>query len=235
MRRIAALALALPALAAAAACTDFATPAELTKPTILAVVADPPVVAPGESAVLDTVVVDATGVLTGLTQRHKLVETYTGVPPMGTLDTSGGELRYIAPDPLPPLPESTPALDSVQIDVDSPDGTVLRTIKVMLVTDAIATENPVISRLTVNGADALAGPVTVARNAEVALDVATEPAAGEDARFAWYTSAGLIEKYQSTPTELVASEDALSAGWLFVVVRDGVGGVAWHGVQVIVE
>ena len=32
---------------AAAACTDFATPAELTKPTILAVTAEPPVVAPG--------------------------------------------------------------------------------------------------------------------------------------------------------------------------------------------
>ena len=88
--------------------------------------------------------------------------------------------------------------------------------------------------LRANDADGLAGPLTLARNTPVAIDVAIEPAAGEDARFAWYSSAGEIERYQSTPAELVAAEDA-GRGWLFVVVRDGLGGVAWHGVEVTVE
>lgn len=227
---------ALPVLLAlAAGCTDFATPAELTKPTILAITAEPPVVAPGASSVLETIVVDGTGVLGGLTQRHALVETYPGVPPMGRLDDSGGVLRYVAPDPVPELPDDAPPIDSVQIDVDTPTGT-LRAIKLMLVTDAAVTANPVINRLVIGDVDALAatGPIVLAREQAVQIDVGTEPPAGDDARFAWYASAGGIERYQSTPTELVAAEEARS-GWLFVVVRDGAGGVAWHGVPVTVE
>lgn len=216
----------------AAACTDFATPAELTKPTILAITADPPIVAPGASAQLTTVVIDANGVMAGLTERHSLVETYPGVPPMGRVETTEGGARYVAPDPVPPLPENAPPIDSVQIEIDTPEGT-LTAIKVMPVA-AVTASNPVISRLTVGGSDALAGPVTLAREAAVAIEVAIEPPAGEDARFAWYTSAGLIEKYQSTPAELVAAEEA-KQGWLFVVVRDGLGGVVWHGVEVTVE
>lgn len=235
-RRLASAALA-PAIIAllAAGCTDFATPAELTKPTILAITAEPPVVAPGASAVLETVVVDGSGVLDGLTQRHALVETYPGVPPMGRLEDDGGVLRYVAPDPVPALPDDAPPLDSVQIDVDTPAGT-LRAVKLMLVTDAVATANPVISRLTIGDTDVIAapGPIVLARETAVAIDVAIDPPAGDDARFAWYSSAGLIERYQSTPSELVAAEDA-RGGWLFVVVRDGLGGVAWHGVPVTVE
>lgn len=237
-RRLASAAAPLAAVLAAvlaAGCTDFATPAELTKPTILAITAEPPVVAPGASSVLETVVVDGTGVLDGLTQRHALVETYPGVPPMGRLEDDGGVLRYIAPDPVPELPDDAPPLDSVQIDVDTPAGT-LRAVKLMLVSSAVTTANPVISRLRVGDTDALAatGPIVLAREAAVALDVAIEPPAGDDARFAWYSSAGLIERYQSTPSELVGAEEARS-GWLFVVVRDGVGGVVWHGVPVTVE
>jgi hypothetical protein len=231
MRRLAVL-LTTGLLALAAGCTDFATPAELTKPTILAITADPPIVAPGASSVLDTVVVDRNGVMDGLTQRQVLVETYPGIAPMGRLEETGGEVRYVAPDPVPELPENTLPLDSVQIDIDTPDGT-LRAVKVMVVADTTSA-NPTLSRLTINGADALAGPVTLERNAKVAVDVGTDPAPGEDARFAWYSSVGEIEKYQSNPTELVASEDA-GSGWIFVVVRDGVGGVAWRGVQVTVQ
>jgi hypothetical protein len=215
-------------------CTDFATPAELTKPTILAVTADPPIVAPGASADLTTVVVDGSGVIAGLTQRQMLVETYPGVPPMGRLEVEGDTVRYIAPDPVPPLPENAPALDSVQIDIETPDA-VLRTVKVMGV-QAGTFANPVLARFTVNGVDALTAtaPITLARNAAVTIDVAIDPPATDMARFAWYSSAGLIEKYQSTPTELVAAEVA-SQGWLYVVVRDGALGVVWRGVEIVVE
>ncbi len=224
---------ALAALAAlAAACTDFATPAELTKPTILAVVADPPVVRPGEAATLTTIVVDADGVLAGLPTRHALIETYPGVAPMGALADDGGTVRYLAPDPVPTLPQGAPPLDSVQVEVDTADGTLLA-LKVMAVLPTTAA-NPTLARLTVGDADALAGPVTLPRGATVTLEVATEPAAGDDARYAWYASAGAIEYYQSTPTELVV-RDQPGPAMIYVVVRDGQGGVAWRAVAVEVQ
>lgn len=222
------------ALLLAAGCTDVAGPAELTKPTILAITAEPPIVAPGASAELTAIVVDGSGAIAGLTQRQKLVVTYPGVPPMGRLEEDSGTVRYIAPDPVPPLLAAEPALDSVQIDIETPDE-ILRTIKVLGV-QAGTFANPTLARFTVNGVDALTatGPITLARNAPVTIDVAIEPAATDLARFAWYTSVGLIEEYQSTPTELVASAVAVE-GWLFVVVRDGALGLVWRGVEIVVE
>ena len=43
-----------------------------------------------------------------------------------------------------------------------------------------------------------------------------------------------IVKYQSNPTTMTAAEDA-GAGWLFIVARDGKGGMAWRGVEITVE
>ena len=229
--RVPARALALAALASvvagAAGCTDFASPAELPRPTILAVVAEPPVVAPGQTTQLSVAVADASGPLTP-TVRWSLVETYRGVPPMGTLAGA----TYTAPDPVPALPPNAPPIDSVQLEVDV-GGTTLTALKAVPVLD-VARANPTLTTFTVGDGDALAGPLTVARGATLALTVAIDPPAGEDARYAWYSSAGAIEKYQSNPTTMIAAEDA-TTGWLFVVVRDGLGGVAWRGVEVTVE
>lgn len=214
--------------AAAAGCTDFATPAELTKPTILAITAEPPVVAPGGTAELAVVVADGDGVITGLPTGWALVETYRGVPAMGTLTGS----TYTAPDPIPSLPANAPPIDSVQLTIDTGAAT-LTAIKVIPVA-TVEAANPVIGSFTIGAAEALAGPITVARDASLELTVLTDPPAGDDARFAWYSSAGLIARYQSNPTTLVAAE-AATTGWVFVVVRDGKGGVAWHGVEVTVE
>lgn len=215
-------------LLGAAACTDFATPAELTKPTILAVTADPPVVAPGAHTELSVVVVDGTGVLTSLPTRWQLVETYRGVAPMGTLAGS----TYTAPDPIPTLPANALPVDSVALEVDTAIGT-LAAIKAVPVA-SVAAANPVIAAFTVGTGDALAGPLTVARGATLDLSVVSDPPAGDNARFAWYSSVGAIERYQSTPTTMIAS-DVATTGWVFVVVRDGQGGVAWRGVEVTVE
>ncbi len=217
---------------AAAACTDFASPAELTKPTILAVIADPPVVQPGAQATFETIVVDANGVLGPLPTRHTLIETYPGVPPIGRIEEDAGGARYIAPDPVPPLPGNAPPLDSVSVAIDGPEGT-LTAIKVMAVLPTTAA-NPTIASLTIGDGDALAGPVTVARGAAVALAVTSDPPAGDDARFAWYSSAGEIAYYQSTPTEMIAAEEP-GMRMLYVVVRDGRGGVAWRAVQIEVQ
>lgn len=212
---------------AVAGCTDFATPAELTKPTILAITAEPPVVAPGQTTELAVAVADGSGLLE-VAPRWSLVETYRGVPPMGSLASS----TYTAPDPVPTLPPNAPPIDSVQLELDV-GGTTLTAIKVVPVVEA-ARANPAIEAFTVGAGDALAGPLTVPRGATLDLAVTTDPAAGEEARYAWYSSAGAIEAYQSNPTTMVASDEA-KTGWLFVVVRDGLGGVAWRGVEVTVE
>ena len=213
---------------AAAGCTDFASPAELIKPTVLAVIAEPPVVAPGEDTQLTAVVADGSGELTGLPMRWSLVETYRGVPPMGTLTGS----TYTAPDPIPALPANAPPIDSVRLEVDT-GVTTLVNVKFVAV-GAVDLTNPTISSFTVGSAEAAAGPITVARGAALDLAITADPPLTDDARFAWYSSAGEIVKYQSNPTTMTAADDA-GAGWLFVVVRDGKGGMAWQGVEITVE
>ncbi|HVV83204.1 MAG TPA: hypothetical protein VHE35_08990 [Kofleriaceae bacterium] len=225
---LAAAAAIVGAAAAGAGCTDFATPAELTKPTILAVIAEPPIVAPGAQTELSVAVVDGTGVLMDLPARWSLVETYRGVPPMGTLTGS----TYTAPDPIPTLPPNAPPIDSVQLEVDTSAGT-LTAIKAVPVASVDAA-NPTIDTFTVGASDALAGPITVTHGATLDLDVVTDPPATADARYAWYSSVGDIEQYQSNPTTMIAADQAKS-GWMFVVVRDGKGGVTWRGVAVTVE
>ena len=74
----------------------------------------------------------------------------------------------------------------------------------------------------------------VARGATVALAVTTTPATTADARFAWYTPVGDIKLYQSNPCELAVPMDAVS-GPLIVVIRDGLGGVAWRQIAVTVN
>ncbi len=216
-----------------AACTDFATPASLEKPTILAVTAEPPVVAAGEASRLDTVVVDGSGVLIGLTRTYALIETYPGVAPLGRLEEDDLGVRYIAPDPVPARPGNPPPLDTVQITIDGVGATPLTAIKVMVIAP-ISTRNPVITGLTIGPSDGMTGTVVVRRGETLPLMVVTDPPPGDQARFAWYTIAGTIERYQSNPAELVVDDEAES-GWLFVAVRDGQGGVAWRGTELSVE
>ena len=219
---------------ATAACTDFATPAQLEKPLILAITADPPLVVAGGQSQLDAVVVDGDGVKTGLTTRYRLIETYDGVAPIGRLDDSAAPVRYLAPDPVPSLPGNAPPIDTIEVTIDGlPDGP-LTALKVMGVAP-VETANPRITALTIGDGDGLAeGPLTVRRGDRRALTLTVDPPPSDDASFAWYTVAGTIEKYQSNPCELVVGDEARS-GWLFVVVRDGLGGVAWRGVELRVE
>ncbi len=219
------------AVATLGACAEFATPAELTKPTVLAVIADPPLVAPGASSALEVVVAGPDGPLVPASTSWRLIETFPGVPPFGEVvpgDT--GTATYQAPDPVPDLPENVPPVSSVEVTVSAGDEQIV-VVKAMVVTD-LEGANPTIDTLAVG--DAVAGDaVEVAAGAAVYLDVGVDPPVGDDATFAWYSTVGAIERYQSNPTELIALDEAKD-GWIFVVVRDGRGGVAWRGVEVSV-
>ena len=208
---------------AAAACTDFATPNQLDKPLIVAVVSDPPIVRPGGTAALSVVVADATGVLTAPPATWAMIETYPGVAPLGAVTGDATGATYTAPATLPDRGD-IPPVDTVAVTVGTAAGP-QTAIKAMGVVD-VASANPTLTGLTVAGADALGG-ATVTRGSTVALELTTDPPLTDDARFAWYTPVGDIKYYQSNPCDLVVPMDA-TTGPLIVVVRDGQGGVAWH-------
>lgn len=224
--------LAAVVLVTAVACTDFATPNLLEKPTIIAVVSDPPVVAPGQTATLSVVVADATGVIT-VPATWSLVPAFPGVAPMGAVEKSaaGEDAVYTAPDPVPDRGMSIPPVDAISVTVETADGprTALKAMPV-LATGAL---NPTITSIMVAGTSVGAEPMVVNPGATYPLQVEVSPAATEDARFAWYSPLGEIAQYQSNPCELVVDEDA-TTGPLIIVVRDGVGGVAWRQVQLAV-
>lgn len=215
---------------ATTACTDFATPNQLERPTIIAVVSEPPVVRPGQTAELSVVVADATGVLTAPPATWALVEAFPGVAPLGTIDGDATGATYTAPATVPDRGD-IPPLDAATVTVETTDGP-LTAVKGVGVVE-LAAANPTITALTIDGADATAG-VTVTRGGTYALAITTDPAPGEDARFAWYSPVGDIAKYQSNPCELVVPMDATS-GPLIIVMRDGVGGVAWRQVALTVQ
>ncbi|MEZ4365648.1 MAG: hypothetical protein R2939_05100 [Kofleriaceae bacterium] len=220
-------------LFAAAGCTDFATPAQLATPQLIAVVAEPPVVRPGQTSALTAVVAGPDGVVTGLTPRWSLVESFPTVPPMGTVSADGDGARYAAPAEVPERPEGVPPIDTVRLEVDvTVDGAprTLAALKVMGVVDVDA-ENPTIRVVDAAGAEVTA--LTAAVDAPLALAIEPDPAPTEDARFAWYATVGEIEAYQSNPTELTAAEPG--AGTVIVVYRDGAGGVAWRELPITVE
>jgi hypothetical protein len=229
----------LPALVLAVllgGCADFATPAELAKPTVLAIVAEPPLVAPGEATRLSVILAGPDGPMVADRVDWSLAETFAGIPPFGTIEVAPGEppgtATYTAPDPLPELPEGYLPITSVAVHVAAGD-TEIDSIKALVVTD-VPGANPAITVLAVGGAVVAPGAaVTLEAGGSYDLDVGVDPPPGEDAAFAWYSTVGEIDQYQSNPCELVTAE--AEDGWLFVVIRDGRGGVAWRGLPVTVE
>lgn len=227
-------ALGLPLLAMLG-CTDFATPADLEVPTIIAVVAEPPIVRPGAATRVSVLVVGPDGALAGLTPRWSLIESFPTVPVMGTLTTDGADAIYQAPAEVPPRPANVPPVDTLRLEVDVPDGDgggthTLTAVKAIGVLPQDAA-NPTLRVLGPDGEDAttLRGPAADG----VPLEVALTPAATDDTRYAWYSTVGTIADYQSNPATLTG--EAPGTGTVFVVVRDGVGGVAWRAVDVVLE
>jgi hypothetical protein len=229
------MAVLLPAATWVGACTDFATPAQLAAPTIIAVVAAPPIVAPGQQTEVSVVVAGPDGRLMDLTPRWTLVESFPTVPPMGTLLVEGDVATYQAPEQVPPRPEDVPPVDTLRLEVDVPDGDggtrTLAAVKAIAVL-AEPTANPTLTILDGDGAEV--SELRASPGEALALSLGVAPAPTASARYAWYATLGEIEDYQSSPTELVAPAEP-GAGEVFAVVRDGVGGVAWRAVPFVVE
>ena len=221
----------LPLLVLVAACTSFPTPAQLDHATVLAVIADPPIVAPGATSHLTVVVADGHGPITPPV-TWAMASTYPQVPPMGAVVAdSDGTATYTAPNPVPTLPSGTPPVDTIQASVMSDPP--VDALKAVGVIGGIASANPKITDVTLDGTSVRAGG-SIAVKAMGQLAVATDPAPDDHWTFAWYATAGTIDHYQSNPTTIVGA-DLAGPGWLYVVVRDGAGGAAVAQIQMTVQ
>lgn len=212
----------LVVLVALAGCEKFPTPAQLEHATLLAVIADPPVMSPGATSHLTFVAADHGGPIAP-PATWSMVSTYPNVPPMGTIAAGpDGTATYTAPDPIPALPEGVPPADSVQLVLASDPP--ITAIKLVIVLDGQTTANPRITDVTLGGAS-ITGGATLAAGTTADLMVATDPAPDEHFTWAWYATVGTIDHYQSNPATIVA-DDTAEQGFLYVVVRDGLGGTA---------
>jgi len=210
---------------ASAGCKDFATPAELDRPQIIAISSDPASVRPGERARLDLVVAGPDGPLTPDSVSWR-VTTEPGLPSLGTVESEGDDTYYVAPAAVDEDPTGT----LVEAEVTA-DDVVLTGVKAMVVS-RLALENPVVTAIEMGG-DALDGALHVERGAMLDLDVAIEPEATEDLEVSWYSTSLTIEKYRSAPTTAEVADDA-EDGWLIAVARDR-GGVGWLAIPVEIE
>ena len=210
---------------AGAGCEDFATPAELDRPQILAMASDPASVAPGERARLSLLVAGPDGAVTP-DEIAWSVTAMPGVPRLGRVERDGDESWYVAPDAVDDDPTGT--LLEAELTAG---GAELTGLKAMVVTE-LALENPVVTAIERDGAP-VEGALRVRRGAHFEIAVALEPAATGDLEVAWYSTSLAIEKYRSHPTEAAVEEEA-EDGWLFAVARDR-GGVGWLVIPVDVE
>jgi hypothetical protein len=149
---------------------------------------------------------------------------------VGTVDvTLDGTITYTAPARVDELPTAGTLQATVRAD-----GEVLVALKTVLIAP-LSLANPEITAFTLDGT-ALTDeePLALSTGQAATVEIATEPPIGEDTTFAWYSTSGAIERYQSNPAELIARDEP-GVGWLIAVVRDGQLGVAWRVVNARIE
>jgi hypothetical protein len=223
-----ALALLAAALPALAACEDFATPSDLDRPQIIAIIAEPPMIAPGEASALTVVMAGPAGILPTPEVRWTVLGL-PGEPPRGEVVVDEAGARYVAPPTVAEQPTIAPLEARVEIE-----GRTLLASKLVGI-GSLALRNPTVTALEVAGAAVADGePARVARGSVVAIAARAEPAPGDDAAWSWYSTAGEIERFRSNPAELAVG-DEVGPAWLIAVLRDGTGGQAVGAVPLVVD
>jgi len=214
------------AAVALSGCEEFATPADLDRPQVIAIIAEPPIVEPGGTSALTIVVVGPDGPIDAPEVEWTVV-TLPGRPRLGRIDADANGVRYVAPAEVDGQPTAT----ALEARVRLPDRELVASKLVGI--GALALFNPTVTGLAVDDAELAAGPTPIAAGTTVAIEARVEPAPSEDATYSWYSTAGTIERFRSNPTELVVDAEAGPA-WLFAVVRDH-GGQALRVAELVVE
>ena len=229
-----------------AGCDDLSLPPELTHAQVLAVRADPPALGPAGEADIRLLIAGPDGALTPL--------AVAGVATFGTLDVvedgastgdaSAAVLRYRAPE----APSTEAFDDTLTLAIELDDGTVLQAVKRVHVApnidelDDVSPVNPEIVALRIGASEVADGATIDALPQEdidfigdgddggfIDIEVMAADGNSDEWQISWFTTAGTIDRYRSNPSELEISAQPTS-GWLYAVVRDGVG-TSWHTVR----
>ena len=222
----------LAALAPSAmACETLPVASELTRPTILAVRADPPVIDAGERAALDVLIAGPDGTIDDAALQWSIVSAFEELPIIGSIERDeSGSAVYVAPSVV-----DEPTGTAIEVIADVGDGAPLEAIKTIVVGFSFAVPNPRVTGLSIDGIALAENDVIALSPGEIrALDVTVAPAPTDESDFAWLTTLGTIDRYRRSPSEYIAP-DHPGRGQLYVVYRDADGGVAWRSHAIVVE
>ena len=210
-----------------AACTGEIDPAwQLDHDRVITVRSTPPRIAPGETAVLDTLighagappsvsepdaaeVVSPSGLDSAL--RHGPTGWTVTAPPDDQLGPARDELGLDATAPVPLR---------VKLTFPEPAGVAYKIVWL-----GVHADNPVLDPITIDGKDALAETqlvVAAGRDIPVAVDFDTRY------NINWLTSCGTMHDFDLATAYLRVEPADPHDGTFAIVVRDDQGGVAWH-------
>ncbi len=206
------------------ACDDFASPAELSRPQILAIQSVPASVDLSESAELSVFLAGPDGPIEN-TNIEWSIESDFGLVALGDVVVSDGKATYTAPLTAPKLP----TLVSLEARIQQ-EGKTLIGIKAILI-GGPTLSNPTITAITQN--DTPTSELVLTAGSTTTLGLQMDATLSEDATYAWYANPGIIDEYRSSPTTIVAPDEP-GMGWIYVVVRDR-GGVAYHAIPTQVQ
>jgi hypothetical protein len=228
--RPAGLAAGLAAIAAAAGCAgDIDPPWQLSHDRIVAVRADPPGIAPGQTSRIDALLAHkdqmtsvATPELAAVVSPASLSDVLSiqggrwvvTAPAEDRMAAARSELKLAAGAPVP-----------LQIGVSYAGQTLVATKAITLGQPAA---NPTLDGLMIDGkpidAASPSAELTVGKLVNVPLSV---NASDVDFDVIWMTSCGTMHDFDLPQAYLRVETDDPQAGELAVVVRDAHGGVAW--------
>lgn len=207
-----------------AACDEFATPADLDRPQILAIRSVPASVGVGESATLSILVADQDGPILTPAVSWSVV-TEPGSPGLGSIVTNSDSAVYTAPSTL----EGAPTVTSIEATVGIGDLS-LTGVKAMFI-GGPSLANPQLDEVYMDG-QSVSESVTIPTGSSVTLSISIE-GLSEEATFSWYGRPGTIAEYRSAFAQYQAPDEP-GEGWIFIVVRD-LGGISYRYLPLQVE
>lgn len=210
-----------------AGCFDFANPSELADTQLLAVRAEPKAIGEGERTRLDFLVGGPAGVSERAPATWTIVDDLMFAA-VGSIEVEGDQIFYRAPASVP---EPTAVTLQVLVEIDGQQLTALKLVGIGLP----PTPNPRLTKVTLAGAELEDGATSpVVANSASPLCAALEPADPEMLQIAWYTTVGELDPIRGLETTIDVPADAES-GPLVVVGRDGIGGIDWRVVELLVD
>jgi hypothetical protein len=218
-------AVAIAVIGLAACADDVDPPWQLDHDRIVAVRAEPPGIAAGQTARIDALLATK-----GSTTRVATPELATVVSPASlgdVLSIAGGAWVVTAPgeDRLAAArSELKLAVDApvpLQIGVSYAGRTLVATKTLMLGQPAA---NPTLAGVTIDGKPAGDDEIVVGKLVKVPLSINADDASFD---VAWVTSCGTMHDFDLPQAYLEVEADDPTTGELGVVLRDAHGGVAW--------